>query len=165
MVRRANIFQKADGIGRRSIRKSWPRSRDVVCIIQEAVRMFLVHRVYVCTTYGVRVRVTSLRSPRRAGRYGARVPTRALRTDTRHRAAATCKHTRYTPACSHTLCRCTGPADATDSITPTGYWRRRFFKLLFLTSNLTSVETLPCIGYSVEKVDRKFKNDSKNCNE
>lgn len=50
--------------------------------------MFLVHRVYVCTSYGVRVRVdvTALAAPR--GRYGARVPTRALRTDTRHRAAA-----------------------------------------------------------------------------
>lgn len=107
--------------------------------------------------------VTALAAPRRKIR-GTRPYTRAA-ADTRHRAAATCKHTRYTPACSHTLCRCTGPADATDSITPTGYWRRRFFKLLFLTSNLTSVETLPCIGYSVEKVDRKFKNDSKNCNE
>lgn len=58
--------------------------------------MFLVRRVYVCTTYGVRVRVdvTALAAPRRAGRYGARVPTRALRTDTRHRAAASTRAAR-----------------------------------------------------------------------
>lgn len=42
---------------------------------------YVLHTVCVCA-------LTSLRSPRRAGRYGARVPTRALWTDTRHRAAA-----------------------------------------------------------------------------
>ena len=45
----------------------------------------------------------------------ARVPPRAPRTDTRHRAAAPwrpCNHTRYTPARSHTSCRCTVDANA-----------------------------------------------------
>lgn len=77
-------------------------------------------------------------APRRKIR-GTRPYTRAADG---HQTPGSCKHTRCTPACSHTLCRCTGLADATDSITPTGYWRPRFFKLLFLTSNLISVQTM-----------------------
>lgn len=96
-------------------RRGMHYSRGYAHVPRSPCLRMLLHTACVCA-------LTSLRSPRRAGRYGARVPTRA----DGHQTPGSCKHTRYTPACSHTLCRCTGLADATDSITPTGYWRRRF---------------------------------------
>ena len=94
-VDRGAHFSKFEGRNRRSrrrsIRKSWPHAqpretrhalfrRLCAHVSSLAVFTYVVHTARVCA-------LTSLCSSWR-GRYGARVPPRAPRTDTRHRAAA-----------------------------------------------------------------------------
>lgn len=83
-------------------------SRDAACIIQKAVRACFLLTVFTYVVHTARVcALTSLCPSSWRGRYGARVPPRAPRTDTRHRAAAPLlatvqPYTPYTRAFSHT---------------------------------------------------------------